>query len=413
MSDEISTNPVESTGVQQVPVESHDKQNEPNPVEKSTPTEPKPEKVDKPDLDTAIKRAFEKSQAKTEADKAPVKEPVKEAPKPVETPEAKAERLRNPDGKFVSREPKEPSASTAEPADGTGQDGKADARPSEGRDYTKPPARFLPRAQENWANVPNTVKEEIHRLETETQREIETHRAGATAWKELESFDQMAKQSGTTVKDALTNFVNINNLLRQNPVAGIERVLQSVGVTPQQYAQHVMGQQAQPQQPNGQAGAPRPSQQPDIGRIVQQQVSQALQPIMQQFNEQKEQQTLSHVQNTIIAPFKNEQGHERYDELEEHIAKFLNSGMIPSNLSERQKLEEAYWMADRLYASSFQAPRTQSAPASAVPLVNPAGQKSITGSPTPGLSTTKAPSKEDAKDLDATLRRAYARATAR
>jgi hypothetical protein len=68
-------------------------------------------------------------------------------------------------------------------------------------------------------------------------------------------------------------------------------------------------------------------------------------------------------------------------------------------------------MADRLYASSTKAPRQSSAPASK-PLVDPAGQKSVTGAPTPGLSVNKAANKDSAKDLDAILRRSLAKATA-
>jgi hypothetical protein len=136
---------------QQVPIDTA-APNTPTPVERSTPVEPKPEpapEVKKPDLDTAIKTAFERSKADKEAKDAG-KPTAETKPDPKETPEAKAARERQPDGKFAptpGKEPKEPSANpSAEPADGSGQDGKAEAKPSEGKDYTKPPAHFLPRA---------------------------------------------------------------------------------------------------------------------------------------------------------------------------------------------------------------------------------------------------------------------------
>lgn len=409
MTDEISTIPVESTGNQRIPVDPERASPGVEPAEKSSPAP----KEDKPDLDTALKRAFDKAnenaKAKNEAKADPEPKAKKVEAEPEETAEAseeekpaKAERERGPDGKFAPKEPKEPSAQ-AEQADGSGQDGEAETRPSEGRDSSRPPARFLPRAQEKWANVPHVVKEEIHRWETETARELEEHREAARQWHELKAFDEMARQSGTSVKDAMTNFVNINNLLRQNPVAGVERVLASVGITPQQYAQHILGQQRQPGQPQQQANS-------EVAALKQQiaQMQHEQRTFLQQ---QQEQQVTSQMVNSVIEPFRQEVGADNYDYLEPHIAKLLNSGMIPSNLSERQRLEEAYWMADRLYASSTKAPRQSSAPASK-PLVDPAGQKSVTGAPTPGLST-KTAAKGDAKDLDAILRRSLAKATAR
>ncbi len=403
---------------QQVPIDTATS-NTPTPVERSTPKEEAPPEVKKPDLDTAIKTAFERSQAqKAEKDASKPKEAETEpkADKPkiedkAETPEAKAARERAPDGKFAPKEPKEPSAPVvAEQADGSEQNGEAKAKPSEGRDYTKPPAHFLPRANEKWENVPHVVKEEIYRVQAEAEKRESEFKEGHENWSKLKEFDQIAKSAGTTVPDYLKSVYAIDQLIRTNPEEGVKRVLASVNITPEQYANHILGKQQQ---------ASRDPQGAQTNQLTQtvQQLTQKLQQMeerdRQRQQEEAEKDRLSQIENTFIAPFKAEPGHERYDELEPHIAKLLNSGMIPSNLSERQKLEEAYWMADKLYASSVQSPRTLSAPASSRPLVDPAGQKSVTGSPTPGLATTRAPGKEDAKDLDAILRRSLAKATAR
>lgn len=394
----------------------------PNPVERSTPVEPEPEAPKKPDLDTAIKTAFERSQAdkaaKTEPEKAKaeVKPDPKAKPEPVETPEAKAEneakaaRERQPDGKFAPKEgAKEPSAAVvAEPADGSGQDGKAEAQPSEGKDYTKPPAHFLPRAKEAWSAASPDVQREVYRMQQNYEKGLQEHRESHEFRKELREFEEMAGQHGTTVKAALNNYVAIDNLLKSNPVAGIERVLTSIGITPQQYAQHVMGQeQARQADPQG-------AQNNQLNQTVQQ-----LQQQLQQMRQEQEQRAakdaeakqLSELEAKFITPFKAE--HERYDELEEDIAFFLNSGKIPSNLSERERLEAAYDMAERINpAPKFSASLEPGTPAS-VRQLDTAGKKSVTGSPTPGLATTRAPGKEDAKDLDAILRRSLAKVTAR
>jgi hypothetical protein len=397
---------------QQVAVEPHD--NAPVPAESSTPKEEKPEPAKKPDLDTAIKTAFEKSKAQAEAKKAekpdpkaestPAKPDPAQAAKSAETAEAKAERERAADGKFVSKEPKEPSASTAEPADGSGQDGKAQARPSEGRDYTKPPAHFLPRAKEGWGTTPPDVQGEVHRMVENYEKGLGEYKESHEKWKPLREFEQIAKQAGTTVPDYLKSVYAIDQLIRTNPVEGIKRVLASANITPEQYARHVL-QQAQQQPPNPQA-----QQQTQLNQTIQQLQQQITQ--MQQRDQQREEEArLAQVAQRFIEPFKAE--HPRYDELEGDIAFFLNSGKISSDLSEHERLEAAYDMAERINPAPKFAQSMEPGTQASVRQLDPAGKKSVTGSPTPGLSTTRAPGKEDAKDLDAILRRSLAKATAR
>jgi hypothetical protein len=133
---------------------------------------------------------------------------------------------------------------------------------------------------------------------------------------------------------------------------------------------------------------------------------------MRQQNQQREEETrLQQVAQKFIEPFKTD--HPRYDELEGDIAFFLNSGKISSSLSEHERLEAAYDMAERINPAPKFAANEPGTQAFAPRPLDPAGQKSVTGSPTPGLSTTRPPSKDDAKDLDAILRRSLAKATAR
>lgn len=402
---------------QQVPIDTQTP-NTPTPVERSTPKEEAPPEVKKPDLDTAIKTAFERSQAqKAEKGAAQPKEPVEKAPvqkveakSEPETPEAKAARERAPDGKFAPKEPKEPSAPVvAESAEGSEQNGEAKAKPSEGRDYTKPPAHFLPRAKEAWAGVNPDVQGEVHRMAQNYEKGIAEYKESHENWTKLREFDQIAKSAGTTVPDYLKSVYAIDQLVRTNPEEGIKRVLASVNITPEQYANHILGKQQQ---------ASRDPQGAQTNQLTQtvQQLTQKLQQ-MEERDRQREQETaererLAKIEQQFITPFKAE--HPRYDELEQDIAFFLNSGKIPSNLSERERLEAAYDMAERINpAPQFQAKSEPGTPAFAPRQLDPAGQKSVTGSPTPGLATTRAPGKEDAKDLDAILRRSLAKATAR
>lgn len=343
--------------------------------------EPKPEAA-KP---LTARQALEKAAADVKIDGAKPAEPKAAEPKAAEPkPEAKAEAVPKAEqprenGKFAPANPEQQpsSASTAE-VKGTGQDGDIATRPSEGRGHDVPPARFLPRAKEQWANVPDDVKGEVHRALENAEKGMAEYRESHEFRKELRDFEQMAKASGTTVKQAIENYVAIDQQLRQNPVAALERILQSVGITPQQYAQHVLGQaQQQQQNPNY---APMQQMQRQI-----EQMTQTIQQLTQGSQQDRESARLAEVQRTIIEPFKA--SHPRYEELQSDIYFFLNSDKIPSTLSEHQRLETAYDMAERINPAPLSAAQGRVTPALTPERpINPAGEKSIKGTPTPGTN---------------------------
>jgi hypothetical protein len=144
-------------------------------------------------------------------------------------------------------------------------------------------------------------------------------------------------------------------------------------MTPVQYDQQVLGQYQQDQA--NPALAQTRALQNQVQQLTQQ-IQQMGQMTAQQQQETQRQQVVKSVEETIIAPFK--QTHERYEELQPDIAFFLNSGKIPSNLSAQQRLEEAYYMAERINPAP-------SSPRNAQRPINPAGEKSIKGSLTNGM----------------------------
>lgn len=393
----------------------------PNPVETSTPKAEEP-KAEKPDIDTAIRKAFEKStgekapeRGEREAKPAAQKGEDEEKPAAKPTPAADApSRERGADGKFTSKEAKEPSG-TPEQAEGSEQTGEEKPRLSEGRRHHEPPARFLPRARDAWVNVPNAVKEEITRLTAEDEAANAEYRESHERWNELKPLHEQARANGTTIKQYIENTSQITRLLSTNLLQGMDVIARQYGTDLRSLAAHVMqqsggGQPQQGQQPQPQQASRESQQMRQTIQRLEQQVAQ----LTQGAEQDRGQRVLADMQTRIIDPFRNEPEHARYAELEPHIAKFLNSGMIPSNLSERQKLEEAYYMADRLYPAAPFSGSSQSA-APEAKRVNPAGLKSVTGSPSPGISDTTrtAKGKEDAKDLDAVLKRSFAKGGAR
>lgn len=291
----------------------------------------------------------------------------------------------------------EATADKSEPEKAANERAETDKRQSEGQKHHEPPARFLPKAKEVWANVPHAVKGEIARLTQEHEAEVTKYREAGERYEPLRQFDEMAKSSGTDLKTALTSYTNIENLLRSNPVQGVAEVLRNIGLTPQQYAQHVMQNpqahdQALRQPPQQQQPIPQRPSDPEVAALKE------------ELQSMRQEQTVQ----SIIAPFAKD--NPRYYELEGDIAFFLTSGKIPASLTPQEKLEAAYDMAVRINptssVTSSQAPETL-AVAKPAPS-DPAGSKSIRGAPNGQDPDDDDP---DATDIRTLLRREMRKAS--
>lgn len=350
------------------------------------PDEKQEEKADKPlDRRAAIEKAQAEVAAK-EAEKA--KEPPKEEPKRPEKVEAKAEPKQEPkpEDKPVEKNTQSEKSDSVERAAQEGERPKS----SEGK-VSEAPARFLPRAKELWANTPNPVKEEVHRAISEYEESAKQYQAVAQEWETIKHYDQMAKTHGTTIREALDRYTSIDKLLHSNPVAGLTEVFKIAGVDPRQFAQQILGQQAQP----GQPGQQQPARDPQVVNVVTQQ-QQAIQQLNAKIQQMEEAQRIAQVNNTLIEPFKAD--HPRYAELEGHMATILQSGLVPQNLTPWQRLEAAYDMAERLNPRSMSAqPAAPSGPVPEEPRQSAAGGKSIKGAPSPGTSVDRTGQKLDRK----------------
>lgn len=351
------------------------------------PKTPEPQKVEKPESagdtvrgELARIREEEAADAKTKGEKAAqdAKAKVDEAEK-----DEKPAKARGEDGKFAKAkvEGEEPEADAkaekGEPEKAATERAETDkSRQSEGQKYHEPPARFLPKAKEAWANVPNAVKGEIARLEQEHEAEVGKYREAGERYERLREYDDIAKSNGRDLKDSLAKMVEVERALAQNPIAGLEAILREIGPrkadgshlslmdvlqyvaqNPQAYQQAVNQPRQQPQQ-----------RQPDP----------EVQALKQEIQSMRAEQTAQ----SIIAPFAAQ--NPRFNELQEDIAFFLNSGKIPASLTPQERLEAAYDMAVRINPTSSVAPSQaqEERPAVAKPAPSdPAGAKSIRGAP--------------------------------
>lgn len=348
--------------------------------------------------------------AKAKAEEAKAADKGKE-PDKAEKPEAKAEKARDETGKFARAEKNEDQPEKAD----KGAPEKAaaersapeDNRQSEGRKYAEPPARFLPEARTKWANVPNEVKAEFHRVSQEMESEIAQSKETRDRYEPIRQFDEIARSNGRELKDSLAKVVQIEQQLARNPISGLDAILREIGprkpdgspVTLMEVAQHIV---QNPQAYQASQMQPRQPEPQDNGQVK---------ALMDEVSSLKTQMVWnSHIQPMLTA---FESQHSDFSERWPQMQTVLASGVIEqiygSGLSPEQKLAEAYRMAGGL-PSSRSEPEPVSDHSAAKPAPSDqAGTKSIRGAPDSGSDTV---AEEPETDLREMLRKQYRRITA-
>jgi hypothetical protein len=85
-------------------------------------------------------------------------------------------------------------------------------------------------ARKDWANTPESVRGEIHRIHSEYSRAYQAYRGDAEAFQPIRQFHQLAQQQGTTLEKALSNYVGIEQKLRADPVAGLDMIVNNLNL---------------------------------------------------------------------------------------------------------------------------------------------------------------------------------------
>lgn len=331
-------------------------------------------------LKEADDKAVKAEDAKADKPKADVSADNKEKSEPVE-------KSRGEDGKFAKAKTEDDPAKveadkSAAEKPATERAEQDEKRSSEGRKYAEPPARFLPEARTKWANVPNEVKAEFHRVSQEYEQREQQTRQSVERYESVRQFDEQARANGRELKDSLAKVVQIERALARSPIMGLEMILREIGprkadgsplslhdiathvarLTPQQFAQN-MGQMNQQRAPQQQADPKVAALEQKLAAMEGRLAEQSATPIIERFAAE----------------------HPDYHSLEQQIATVLKSGIIEqvhgTGLTPEQRLAQAYRIAGGQGPTSHldavsQAP-TQVSPKDRP--VDPAGQKSITG----------------------------------
>lgn len=151
--------------------------------------------------------------------------------------ETKTAGERDPKTGQFTQKPKEAETKPAD-AKAAAQPVKTDDQQQQTAQIRPAPSRMSKEAQAAWGQVPEVVRNEIERGYTELQNGIEKYK---TAYEPIKQFDEMARQSGTTLQSALTAYVGIEQLLRRDVLAGFREVCKNIGVDHQKVGAALAG----------------------------------------------------------------------------------------------------------------------------------------------------------------------------
>lgn len=285
-------------------------------------------------------RPVESQPQADEADDEPAKteKTEKKAEKPAREPkDAKAddEVKAKPEAKEDDRERDETGRFKAKEGDAP----KAEDKPNPASDA---PARFSPDAKAAWAEAPDAVKSETTRALKEMEAGLQRYQA---EFGELKDYAALAKQHGTSLRQALDNYTNLERTLASDPVRGLQMVADYAGINLREFAARLAGQSPDQTQVDNE----------NTIRGLRQEIAALKQEFGGVRNTIAEQREASVMQQ--VQAFANEHPRMNDEAFSQDVAFFITSGRTSD-------LAEAYRLAERLNPAPVQIETPPSRPVS-------------------------------------------------
>ena len=114
------------------------------------------------------------------------------------------------------------------------------AEPSPGKEA---PPQFSKEAKAEWESTPDSVKDQVWRLDAEAAKGVEKYRERADKYAAVEPYEQLAKAFNADLPTVLNDYKNMSELLRSDPVKGFEYLADRHGFSLTDLAEHVLGRQ--------------------------------------------------------------------------------------------------------------------------------------------------------------------------
>lgn len=151
-------------------------------------------------------------------------------------------RERGPDGKFAKEAekpeveaPVDAAAPVEKPVEAVAVEPVAATPGTDAR----PPPGWSPASKVAFDALPPSVKADIAKREVEVNAGL----AKLADYRPIDRYNEMAKQSGTTLEKALDAYVGMEKMLRTDVFAGFEAIMRNAGVNPAAMAQAYMARQ--------------------------------------------------------------------------------------------------------------------------------------------------------------------------
>lgn len=316
-------------------------------------------------------------------------------------------------GKFAPKEakPADPAAKPAPgakdlaakpdvPADPAAKPAAAD--PAAVKRTVAAPERFSNDAKAVWDTAPEPVKAEVDRMHREMTQGIDKYRKSAERDEKLSRFHEMAERGGTTVDQALTRYTNLETVLRENPMKGLEEVCNNIGISLRQVAEIVLGQTPD------QARADSDNTIRELRQTVQR-LEQQVGGVTQGIEKQRTDGMQKHIEDWAAS-------RPVFELYAPHIAAEIREGAADLDEAEQRVFQKYPQLAELAKQAGAKPaaevppakPNASSAPAAPdLSAQTEKGSKSITGAPTGGSEPAKRQASSSIKEA---LKRAAARA---
>lgn len=274
---------------------------------------------------------------------------------------------RDPRGRFARRRETEEERRGEIRREQAGDERPGQAQPwQEQPEKMQAPESWMPAARAKWQNVPNDIKAEIHRRESEI--------AAYGDPRQLRPMAELAASRGTTVADALDYYASIDRLMSKDLGGGLALCCERYGYNREQigqlfadmarrYGVNVGPSQQQPgqYQPNGHqapGGQHQNGQQPNgqsaVDNVLMEILAPVINPLMSELNAIKEanktrsdreyETNVNSLANTIQT-FADDPANKYYYDVERDINDLFERGAVPLTGNHMTDLKNAYEMA--------------------------------------------------------------------
>lgn len=96
--------------------------------------------------------------------------------------------------------------------------------------YRNAPQRMTDRAKAEWPTTPESVRADVYRMHTEFDGAYKRYKGDHETMKTLRPFERMAKEHGTTLQRALTNYTGMEQKLRTDVVGGLDIIVNNLNL---------------------------------------------------------------------------------------------------------------------------------------------------------------------------------------